>query len=242
MALAHFHHDLVLRWKAALQECGVVRLIGVPLCASNGELRAIGAQLGVASNRALPHRAGLAETGSIARVEAIDVAASDQFGKPLLSASAAAFELHTDESFCSQPARFVLLQCWRADPAGAGVSLFARREQILADADDHSRELFARCALPYPTGNFPVLDARGLLRFNRAECLGEMRARARAASASETQCMEAFALAAMRAAESCTLVAGDLLILDNHRVLHGRTPFNPHSRRLLKRLRILDSG
>ncbi len=225
-------------WRAALARSGMVRLTGVSLDADNRSLRAIGALLGHASTRALPWRAGLVEPGYVSRVEALPVAPLDQFGKPLKSAAADDFALHSDESFCAQPARFVLLHCWRADPAGGGTSLLLTREQILAAADGPTREALASIALPYPVGNFPVL-APGGLRFNAAEIDGETRARGRSASASESRWVREFEALFARLASQCRLASSDLLVIDNHRVLHGRTAFARGSSRLLKRLRIL---
>ena len=225
-------------WRAALARTGVARLQGVPLDSDNRSLCALGALLGRASTRALPWRAGLVETGHVSRVQALPLPPLDQFGKPLLSAAYADFALHSDESFCSRPARWVLLHCWRPDPKGAGASLLLAREEILAGTDSSTRAALGCIALPYPVGNFPVVDAAGQVRFNAAEIAGEIHGRGRFATAAEARWVSHFEALFARLASHCQLASGDLLIIDNQRVLHGRTAFARDSSRLLKRLRI----
>lgn len=224
-------------WGAALEHTGMARLTGVPLDADNHSLRVLGALLGRPSTRALPWRAGLVEPGCVSRVEALPLPPLDQFGKPLKSAAADDFALHSDESFCAQPARWVLLHCWRADPGGGGNLLLAR-EQMHAGAVAKTRKALFSFALPYPVGNFPVIDAGGRVRFNVAEIGGEIHARGRSATSEESDWMMTFETLFARHAEHCRLASGELLIIDNHRVLHGRTGFARDSPRLVKRLRV----
>lgn len=109
----------------ALIERGWMRVSGVECCSDNAALLVWARALGSVSLRALPHRSGLVEREGVQRVEALASAPADQFGKPLMSGHHAAFPLHSDEAFAALPCRYVLLHCWRADPAGCGASLFA---------------------------------------------------------------------------------------------------------------------
>lgn len=222
-------------WVAQAKAEGWLRLSGVPCEADNASLRALGAELGEVSTQALSHRLGVVEDGAVQRVQDLARMARDRYGKSLLSAGHAEFAPHSDEAFLAEPARWVLLHCWQPDPAGAGLSRLARRDEIWALADRSARQLLTALALPYPCGEFPVLDAQGRLRFNRNDCL--------AAAAPARQAALATALAPLQAlfaeaACSLALAAGDLLVIDNWRTLHGRDAFAAGSPRLLKRLRL----
>jgi alpha-ketoglutarate-dependent taurine dioxygenase len=220
-------------WNEWLQRDGVLRIRGVPLDGDNRSLRTLAATLGSTSMRALPRRAGLVEAAGVQRVEALAIESLDQFGKPLLSASGAAFPLHTDESFCDDPAHWLLLHCWRSAPVG-GVSLFADVQEVLRHAERSLRIALEQMRLPYPGGDRVTLDIHGRVRFNALECLASGR-QSPAAALWLPRLIKAFALAA----QELRLDSGDLLLIDNWRVLHGRSAFAADSGRLLKRMRVL---
>lgn len=214
-----------------------MRVSGVECRSDNAALLAWARALGSVSLRALPHRSGLVERGGVQRVEALASAPADQFGKPLMSGHHAAFPLHSDEAFAALPCRYVLLHCWRADPAGGGVSLLATRERIEALGDVDTGHALRSLPLAYPFGQTTTL-LPGLLRYNRSE-IESLRQRRDLPLPPETRAwLDRFDALFAAAAERVLLEPGDLLLIDNHRTLHGRTAFAAGSPRLLKRVRV----
>lgn len=215
-------------WPSLLQERGALQIRGVPLDADNRSLRSLGDRLGQPSLRAL--EPSLHEGRGVQRVQAAVSPVLDRFGKLLKSAGHAEFALHTDESFFDRPARFVLLHCWQPAPAG-GVTRIADSRAIAGSVDRIEWIAWTQLRLPYPCGDRCSLDD-GLLRFNAAECSSAPLAPV------QRYWLGRFAESAQQLAIELALAGGDLIALDNHRMLHGRTAFHSDSRRVLKRLRI----
>ncbi len=217
---------------------GTLRISGVPLDNDNAALRRLASQLGPPSLRALAHRASLVEPGGVQRVESLSNSPLDQAGKPLLSASHQAFPLHSDESFELQPARWVLLHCWRAAASG-GETRLVDLHRVAAGAERKLAIALSQWHLPYPCGDLTTLDAQRRARYNRAECELAASRRGLPLDSASVGWLNRFELAFEHAAFSCRLDSGDLLVIDNWRVLHGRSAFSADSGRLLKRLRLL---
>lgn len=216
-------------WRERLSAQGFLLIHGLPLDGDNRSLCALGERLGSPSLRALAAR--LDEGGGVQRVQALGGAILDRFGKPLQSAGHTAFALHTDESFLEQPARFVLLHCWQAAPSG-GVTLLADGLAIASNVDRVEWIAWTQLRLPYPCGERCSIDAAGSVRFNPAECAtAEL-------SPTQQRWLARFSYTSERLSFRLPMQAGDVLILDNHRMLHGREAFDATSGRLLKRLRI----
>lgn len=225
-------------WIDRVRTEGVLRIADVPLDSDNAALRQLASGLGQPALRALAHRAGLVEPGGVQRVESLASRPLDQAGKPLLSASHQAFALHSDESFELQPARWVLLHCWRASADG-GETRLADLRRVVAEAERTLTIALSQWHLPYPCGDLTTLDAQGRVRFNRAECELAATQRGWPLDTASVGWLDRFERAFERAAFSCRLDSGDLLIIDNWRILHGRCAFPADSGRLLKRLRVL---
>jgi alpha-ketoglutarate-dependent taurine dioxygenase len=76
------------------------------------------------------------------------------------------------------------------------------------------------------------------LRYNRSE-IESLRQRRDLPLPPETRAwLDRFDALFAAAAETVLLEPGDLLLIDNHRTLHGRTAFPAGSPRLLKRVRV----
>lgn len=80
------------------------------------------------------------------------------------------------------------------------------------------------------------MDAVGAVRFNPGECAAALR------SSMQQDWLARFAETARRLAINVPLVAGDVLLLENRRMLHGRSAFAADGGRLMKRLRIMAVG
>lgn len=204
---------------------------------NNSALLGFAHALGTISRRALPHRSGLVESDGVQRVEALVLPPNDQFGKPLLSGYHAAFPPHSDEAFAALPCRYVLLHCWRPDTKGGGASLLATRERIEAAVDGETRQALQSLRLDYPFGPATTLSP-SLLRYNRSEVESLAQRHDQRLPAATHAWLDRFDAAFATATESVVLESGDLLLIDNHRTLHGRTAFAAGSSRLLKRVRV----
>ena len=227
-----------LDWPQHLRTAGALRIRDVPLHPENQALRALAAELGPVSTRGLSHRAGLVESGAVQRVEALPGPVLDQYAKSLRSAGSDAFALHSDESFCLRPARWVLLHCWQPAERG-GDTLLLAVEEILEQATREVRIALEQLRLPYPCGDRVTIETSGVLRFNAEEIESAALRRGVPLSLPQRAWLARFEQRFARQASRLRLNAGDLLIIDNWRMLHGRTAFDASSGRLLKRLRVL---
>jgi alpha-ketoglutarate-dependent taurine dioxygenase len=220
-------------WPRRLRDQGVLLIRNVPLDGDNRSLRSLGARLGKPSLRAIDHR--LDEGAGVQRVQALGTTVRDRAGKPLLSAGHGEFALHTDESFLEHPAEFVLLHCWQAAPTG-GTTRVTDSRAIQASVDRVEWIAWTQLRLPYPCGERCSVDTAGDVRFNPAECADSM------LSSQQRDWLARFAETVRRLAIDVPLAAGDVLLLDNRRMLHGRSAFAADSGRLLKRLRVVAFG
>lgn len=214
-----------------LRRDGYALISDLPCDPDNRALREVAASLGEASLRSVSRHQDLWEAGGVQRVQALAQPASNRFGRALRSSDADRFPLHTDESFLAQPARWVLLHCWQPDTQGGGSSLIATREALLRAASPSQIVKLQQQSLGYPCGRYPVIAGNGQLRFNADDCQPECD--------QDRSWLDAAARLATNCAETLFLRQGDCLILDNHRVLHGRLAFAAESPRLLKRMRII---
>jgi hypothetical protein len=160
----------------------------------------------------------------------------------MLSSTTGDFPLHTDESFAPAPSQYVMLHCWRPDTGGNGDSLLANSEAIAERLEPWALDLCHRANFVWRDCRAPIFTHQpGLdwpaVRFNIREIAGDdlderadLRARA---------LPEIFLAAAEAAADHILLEAGDCLVLDNRRVLHGRIAFGQGSERLLKRVWVI---
>lgn len=134
------------------------------------------------------------------------------------------FPLHTDVSYVPKPPELMLMHCVRPDPAGGGKVLLSHCDSALKllpdDVIDSLRKPVFRFlyppACPVGASEPAAILERGRWRFKYA----------RMEFAEEyAPAVNALYQAFLAVRETLMLRAGDLLIVDNHRVLHGRTAF-----------------
>lgn len=225
-------------WIRQAQGHGAILLRGVPLDADNQSLRQLADQLGSRSLRGLSQRLGLVEKGAVQRVQALSEQALDQYGKILKSASNQAFAAHTDESFCAQPARWLLLHCWQS-AAVAGDSFWVDSQSLIRRVGRETRIALEQMRLPYPCGDRVTVEADGRVRFNVDEVMAASSRSGISLTLAQQAWIRRFAAAFAANAQRIHLESEDLLVIDNWRVLHGRSAFAADSGRLLKRIRVL---
>lgn len=219
-----------------LHRHGWARVAGVPCWVGNPALLDLAGSLG----RIVRHGPNLGdpvrEGEAVNIVRALPSPIADRSGKVMLSTLAIEHHMHTDECFYATPSRYVLLHCWRPDPEGGGLSLVAPVDDVLASLSPHERSACAELRFSWRGVESPILSSvpgmsSARVRFNmrEAHCL-------EAEPEAGDALVGRFAEAAERAAVEIELAPGDCLVLDNWRVLHGRTAFAPNSPRLLKRV------
>jgi alpha-ketoglutarate-dependent taurine dioxygenase len=166
-------------------------------------------------------------------------------GRDVASHSNGYFDWHTDEFFTLDPADIVLLHCVRPDRDGGGASLLCHIDDVTRKLKSDQLKKLQQPIYPHARGQANILqrqDGGWLIRYNRM-LIQEEAGKQQKTIHPEAQC----ALSALDAAIECSrkeiaLSAGDCLIVDNLRVLHGRRAFNPKSTRLLKRVRVMREG
>lgn len=223
---------------ACVEAGGWAVVRGVPCDAGNASLLAMARSLGEVKGGAGDDPTH--EGAAVHAVASYPQAIRDVGGKVMLSTTSTVFELHTDEAYRPDPCRYVFLHCWRPDPNGGGVSLLAASEIVFAGLEPWAAALSFRAKFQWRRFAAPIfMDEPGRpwprVRFNMREIAGDEIGEADAAAGARLL-PDVFAAAASAAAVTLQLAAGDCLVLDNRRILHGRTGFAPGSGRLLKRV------
>nr|WP_225444581.1 TauD/TfdA family dioxygenase [Pseudomarimonas arenosa] len=214
-------------WLRTLLECGAVRLPGVPIEPNHCGLHRVAALLGPPSLRAVSRQPDLNQGRGVQSVRALAQPIGNRFGETLRSSGSEAFPLHTDEAFLERPCRWVLLHCWQADPDGRGASVLADLRQLaLADRPTLTRPL------PYRCGMHVTLPEGAPARFNPEALQSPL-------NDGDLQAVDRIAAALAAQSVRFLLQQGELLVIDNWRLAHGREAFSPESSRLLLRLRLL---
>jgi len=152
------------------------------------------------------------------------------------TSSSVLLELHTEAAFHPFRPDFLLLLCLRGDP-GAGTT-YATADAIAALLHQSILQTLAQprfttgidesyidggAAAAWRTEAHPVLwqgeDGRWFCRFDAALTQG--------LDADASAALAAMGAAARCALRTVVLATGDLLVIDNARVVHGRTPYEP---------------
>lgn len=164
------------------------------------------------------------------------------------SATNAHFPLHTDcAHFLYPPQVMTLLCCQPSSNHGDGQTILTSVDDVLKMLPEQDIADLSIMQFPWWRGaenqmKAPILtkatDGHWRIRFNETTLRREMDER----DFENTPALQSFIQALKKIEEnphnSITLASGDLLIVHNQRVLHGRTAFASKSARLLKRIRI----
>jgi alpha-ketoglutarate-dependent taurine dioxygenase len=163
-----------------------------------------------------------------------------------LAYSASGLTPHTDGSFEPEPPTDLLMECWRADEPGHGVTTVVDCREIVTLLEKHQVDILTAESFVFgrtegekkSVVRVPVLTWR--------EDAPHIRYREDSKYAVEALTSAgAAALAALRTrilAEgsqySVPLAEGDIIWLDNRRALHGRTPLSGLRSRRMRRVRL----
>ena len=161
--------------------------------------------------------------------------------------------LHWDGAFLGVIPRWLVFQCVAAPPPGAGgETTFSDTTRVLARASAEQRERWARARFRYTTakvahygGSFssPVICAHPTLGFTVirfAEPVFDLNP-VNVEQIAGDDCSDlAPALYAPTALLALAWADGDLVLADNHTLLHGRRPFDIAAPRHIFRVNVLD--
>lgn len=152
-----------------------------------------------------------------------------------------AMPLHTDTAYSPHPHSLVAFEMVRPDPEGGGQSLIRPVADVVARLDAETLRILREPRFDFGRGELPVVwgePGRESMRYYSAQIAKGMDAVGaddprRGALARLDAVLDAFA-----AEPGFALAAGDTLLLNNHKIFHGRTAFLPNSDRLIMRYRV----
>ena len=161
------------------------------------------------------------------------------------STSADAFDLHTDSASQPSPEPYIALACVTPDPDGQGASLLLSAEDLWAaieESDPSLLRVLSELLFEFDGALGASLsrvlwreDGAALVRYRGDMAIAGDRMRDSPVTRALTQLRGILDSAALT---RISLVAGEILVLDNRRALHGRTGFRAGSPRTLRRLKI----
>ncbi|MEJ8569217.1 TauD/TfdA family dioxygenase [Elongatibacter sediminis] len=136
------------------------------------------------------------------------------------------FPLHTDVSYVPRPPRFLLMQCITPDPAKGGACLLADCDEAGSALTDDDLAWLRRPVFnfAYPPG---CPEGKAVDYRVRETEFWRYKPGAMTWPNAASAALSRFDAALNDACVTVHLNAGDLLIVDNHRVAHGRTAFMP---------------
>lgn len=159
------------------------------------------------------------------------------------SQTSIALEPHTDGSFKPVPFDILMLFTVQADAGRGGETILVAIDSILDRLDAETRARLSEPVYPLGASDRRILEPGagvGTIRYYRSQMMLEVERRGTPLpghSASALARLDEI-LADPSAQFRFRLEPGDLLFVNNHKTLHGRTALAPDSRRLLHRCRL----
>lgn len=148
------------------------------------------------------------------------------------------FPLHTDLSYVANPPRYLLTLCVERDAAGGGVSLLSDCRAAWSGLYPADRVRLGARVFTFrnaPNTGDGECAARGLHEAHGSHELWRYRADTLEYPPELADSVDRFRRRLDEERLEISMERGDLLVIDNHRVVHGRTAFAaPSSRHLLR--------
>jgi alpha-ketoglutarate-dependent taurine dioxygenase len=175
------------------------------------------------------------------RVEICKKLVKDKYGFRPLSTTDAAIPCHTEDYFIPNPSNIIIFQCIRQDNEG-GKSIISYLDDILSHIDIKTLEQLKICEYPSYFGKTPILEADNYgkfkIRYNRSTLKKATTMNGVEIPLHTNNTLEYLDIAINKSQTFFKLVPGDIWIVNNQRVLHGRTALSKETNRLLKRVKI----
>jgi alpha-ketoglutarate-dependent taurine dioxygenase len=172
--------------------------------------------------------------------------------------SVAALDLHTDSSQQDIPSTLISLYCEHSDASGGGATTWLHVDDLLnaLESTEEGRvahEVLASVTVPFAQSNdatpqlkwFPVLSRSvtgTTIRYAGSYIRFGIIAAEEAGRPVPTEAKSALDILQRTILglkpRSRTLASGDIVVIDNHRVLHGRTAINDTATRLFWRVKL----
>jgi hypothetical protein len=182
------------------------------------------------------------ENDLVFRVEARGQGIRDARNIILYSTTSSSFPCHTDGSGKRKPYDILILHCIRQDSVG-GDSIVLPLDEICARLEPHTIRILKEPTFPVPFGLSPILweeNKEHCIRYNLEELYYYSNLHGILLSEAQERAIQTLKTIIMNLEEEkppFRLAAGDCLVIDNKRALHGRTALAEGSKRLLKRMR-----
>jgi hypothetical protein len=166
-------------------------------------------------------------------------------GQYIYSTSEQAFTMHTDGTGFRKPFDLILLHCFRADTGDEqGLSLLVSVDELVTRLSAEDIKILLQPNFPFNFGLGPILkqnqSGQFSIQYNPEELQYFYKSSGIQLAVEQTKALqklnELLQLSAVKI--RFVLRAGECLIVNNHRLLHGRTALSKGSKRLLKRVRL----
>lgn len=152
--------------------------------------------------------------------------------------TADAFSLHTDMSYVDHPPKFLLTHCVYPDESGGGITLFSDCRAAFLQMPETERSILSQpiFRFAYPPG-CPLGESNSLPIHDPGASMWRFRLDGMIIPDDAGDVVMEFSRRLNQLTQKIALKRGDLVIMDNHRIAHGRTQFDAaKSRRHLRRI------
>ena len=165
-------------------------------------------------------------------------------GDVFQSTTGNAIPIHTDEFFKKDSAEIVLLHCINPDPRG-GESLIAYFDDVILALSEEDIKDLRRPLFPAPFGKVPVIYGRTdnpEIRYNRRVISESATNYKNEIPGNIINLLDRFESAVEEKLTYYRLQRDECYIIQNNKVLHGRTALSPSNQRHLIRVRLHAGG
>lgn len=183
------------------------------------------------------------ESEFIRRIELTDQPIKNSIGKRVLSSTSDFFALHTDEYYELNPSKYLILLCVIPDKYKGGKTIISDIREVVKKLPHETIIYLQKNIFPHPAKEISILSSemkKFYIRYNRYAIESALATTHKNIKIKHEH-LNTFDHQLTKCSKSILLSKEDCLILDNKRILHGRTSFFKNSKRFLKRIRIIEN-